>query len=299
MLSFNEIENELRKTVMGQDEAIKELTSVFIRHSLRQYAKEHNINLSSVPSLLLYGNTGSGKTFLLKEFSRVFNMPIIFINSTSISQEGWQGKSFIEQVMEQYRATPQATIIVLDEFDKLIQPNMASGSNISNFLQQSLLAYLDGIEVIDKGIKIDTNNFLFIFTGAFDSLLNKKENKNIGFTEEMKENKDSFYKEMQKYGAIPELLGRIKTTIKMNPITKETYKNLLDNAEFPPNKWITFLSLFSPKSYFYLDKDKIINNSIETNLGVRGLLQQTELEINRQIEENKDTLDFKHLKSGQ
>ncbi len=293
-ISLLELQEKVNSKVVGQEKAVKKITTAIYKHVLRKYAQMLDIEIETNSNLLLAGSSGSGKTYIVREAAKASQLPYIELNAKSISQEGWHGKSFIDQLKNNLDPTNPlwpGTIIFIDEFDKLCMPNYSSGGDdVNQHLQHSLLKYIEGMPIYLFGVDHDTSQFLFVFGGAFSTLTNKKEPKaNIGFNKHAhKEEEDThFYQELIKFGMIPELAGRIRSVSVLNKFDKKMYKQVYNNEHFILNKWLELFKHFKLPSAI---PNKVVNtaikDAIKKDLGCRGFIQSLEDYIDDIINKN-------------
>jgi len=196
-------------------------------------------------AMLMIGPTGSGKNFILEAVSKFDfgnNIKIKFFveDASALTSEGFKGRnlsdlfsdisSFLNPGVLGKAREDCFVIVYLDEIDKLLIPNWSQDENVSVHVQHQLLSALAGTFVR----KVDTSKILFILGGAFGEL-NKiekeKEKHKIGF--QMAEEEDSFDLETSlrenliAMGAERELIGRIRTIVRMEKLTKEELKKVL------------------------------------------------------------------------
>jgi ATP-dependent Clp protease ATP-binding subunit ClpX len=136
-----------------------------------------------------------------------------------------------------------------------------------------------------KMIKVDTKNILFICGGAFDGIdkvIARRVNTNaIGFSvnkdeqENQRKNLLQFInaQDLKSFGLIPELLGRLPVITYLNPLDKETLRNILTE---PKNSLIRqFKRLFEMEGIqLQIDSevlDFMVTKALEYKLGARGL----------------------------
>ena len=239
-MSYIKFEKYLNTNVLGQ-ECINDIAfivyeyikSIYDSYSNPQtFIKNHNF--------LIAGPSGSGKTHLYRTLEnilqtcKIYNLPIIQIDMSSITQEGFKGKnmSYIQKTIFDACTnlhSDSAAIVFLDEFDKKLMPNFdANGVNMNAYIQGEMLTLLDGI----KQNGIDTGRMLFIGVGTFQTFRDKrKDKKAIGF-ESLNENNDKnselLYEDLFKIGAIPELVGRFTGGLyNFKPMTRDNIKKII------------------------------------------------------------------------
>lgn len=303
MLSLKELQDRVKLKVIDQNIHVNKFCTVFYKYLIKQQAHNFGCEFNSSTSCLLIGNSGSGKTYMVREAAKVFDVPFIEINAKSICQEGWAGNSFIDLIEQGMILHLQETkkdntfiptIIFIDEFDKLLVGNFTTkGENLAFHLQASILKYIEGMEMFLKSFKrtINTKNWMFIFAGAFSGL-QEKEVINIGFTKQ-KPDKKKLIKSLENYGMLPEIAGRLQEIIQLNSISENGYKKLLNSEFFVLNQWRELLRRFDIT--FKIPYTKLIKKAIESDLGVRGLIQQTEYLITNIINKNLDKMHIEKL----
>ena len=123
MIKTETIFNELKKSVIGQDEYLKQLALTGYKHQL----KNKLIEMGKEPicsNLLVVGPSGCGKTFSVKQLSKLLDVPFFEINCSNLVQVGYKGASDLEKslgdMVSQFKSKYKNAIIYLDEFDKLL-----------------------------------------------------------------------------------------------------------------------------------------------------------------------------------
>lgn len=135
-------------------------------------------------------------------------------------------------------------------------------------------------------LQIDTTNILFICGGAFDgidkTILNRTTDKNLGFgadihskTEKSMETllKELTPTDLQKFGLIPELIGRLPVLVTLNPLDEEAMVHILTE---PKNALVKqyqkMLDMDHVDLEFTDDALKAIaKEALRRNTGARGL----------------------------
>lgn len=295
LLKLKFVQDELNKKIVNQQEGVQALTTVIYKHYLKIYGIDMGCFFTAPLSLLLHGDTGCGKTFLVKTTAELLNLPFIEVNCKSLSQEGWSGRPFVEVIKEGLveQGHPRGGIIFLDEFDKLCHSNTSSGGdNVNYHIQTSILKYVEGMIFTDsRGNSINFNNWIFVFAGAFVGL-KLNDGIKIGFN-----NKDSSNKVLPTalidYGLLPELAGRINNYAKIRTLDYNDYILILRHPESTLNLWTTMLKKLDIQVEIDYSKEKeMIDKAVDLKLGARGLLQEVEHYITSIINENIDKIDL-------
>lgn len=220
----------LNKHVIGQNE-VKETLALAVYNHYKRLKKDTvypNIKLEK-SNILLAGPSGSGKTHLCKTIAKFFDVPFVIVDAMTFTQAGYVGEDVESMLTKLYLESNSSIsrtekgIIFIDEIDKIAaRPTIgrdASGLGV----QQALLKFLEGSVVntpttLDKRhdkdyIQINTENILFICSGAFIGLDEITEDSLINF------------------GLIPELLGRLPIKVKTNTLTQSDIKNIISVPE--------------------------------------------------------------------
>ncbi|WGH28041.1 MAG: ATP-dependent Clp protease ATP-binding subunit ClpX [Candidatus Shikimatogenerans bostrichidophilus] len=302
----HKIKKILDKYVIGQNEAKKILSVAIYNHYIKllYYNNNNKKNLEIDKSnILIIGETGTGKTLLIKTISKLLNLPFVIVNATSFTEAGYVGED-IESILTRLLLVSnyninlaEKGIVYIDEFDKLSRKNKnpsitrdVSGEGV----QQSLLKFFENSIIYispyigrkhpeQKMIPIKTNNILFIVGGSFEGINNIIENRininKIGYNN-IKNNKNKKnilkyinIKDLKNYGIIPEIIGRLSTIIVFNKLKKKDIKKIITK---PKNSFINqYKELLKLNNIKIIIDNYAINyiaeKSIKLNLGARGI----------------------------
>lgn len=252
----------------GQDEqraAISLMAYRHVRRLKRLYVDgEHHRELPPKQNVLMVGPTGCGKTFLVELlFRHLLKLPTVVVDITSFTESGYVGddvRTILTRLISAAGDNPflaSCGVICLDEFDKLA----AAGSNarfagqgttkdVSGYgVQRELLAMLEGTDVLvplDYGfsaygqrIELSTRNIPFIACGAFSGLdeLLQQNHSNIGFRTGGDDAAEALTIEevgsFQKFGFLPELIGRFSRIVSFPALPAETLRCILVENVLP------------------------------------------------------------------
>jgi ATP-dependent Clp protease ATP-binding subunit ClpC len=228
LMKMNE---ELRKNVVGQDEAIEKVVKSIRRN--RAGLKDPN---KPIGSFIFLGPTGVGKTQLAKILSQylfestdnLIRMDMSeYMEKFSVSRlvgapPGYIGYEEGGQLTEKVRRKPYS-VVLLDEIEKA-HPDVF----------HLLLQVLDDGQLTDSlGRKVDFRNTIIIMTSNIGSRQLKDFGKGVGFETQARNQSDTelakgvIQKALKKSFA-PEFLNRLDDVIIFNPLTKENIHEIID-----------------------------------------------------------------------
>ena len=307
LISPEEIKAYLDQYVIGQEEAKKTLSVAVYNHYKKIVNNE--INKSDIEidksNVILLGNTGSGKTLLVKTIAKLLNVPCYIQDCTKITASGYVGSDVEDclagllRVCDYDIELAQKGIIMLDEGDKIA--TKGAGPSITRdvsgeCVQQSLLKIVEGdvVGVPPMGgrkhpeqslIYVDTTNILFILSGAFvglDSIIKERiGHGRIGFnviSETEYINDDNVYtfaspQDIREFGFIPEFVGRFPIISHVNKLTEEDLYSILKEPKNSLVKQYTQL-LAMDNTRLVIEDDalhEIAKIAFELETGARGL----------------------------
>ena len=230
------LEDELKKSIIGQDEAIKAVSKA-IRRGRSGIADSRR----PIGSFIFMGPTGVGKTELARVIAReVFGgeNALVKIDMSEFGEKhnvsrlvgapaGYIGYDDGGKLTEAVRRKPYS-VILFDEIEK-------AHPDVFNILLQILE---DGILTDGQGNKIKFNNTIVILTSNLGSADMYRESE-LGFTaktakdkkalaEEYEENKSYAMKALKKTMR-PELINRLDNIIVFHALTKKDVEKIFDN----------------------------------------------------------------------
>jgi ATP-dependent Clp protease ATP-binding subunit ClpX len=189
-------------------------------------------------NVILIGPSGSGKTHLARSLAEYLSVPFAVAGVTTLSEAGYVGED-VETVLHKLLLAAncdvqaaQRGIVFLDEIDKLRGGQSFGAKDMRLGVQHALLKVIEGTTCnvppgggnrhpLETCIPFDTSQVLFVCGGAFgglDEVIARRLGRDqFGFDKaagERRDGRESFLRhvlpeDLERYGMIPELLGRL------------------------------------------------------------------------------------------
>lgn len=278
-MPISEMVNNIKKDIIAQDEAIKTIVTAI-------YKNLYFENATMKSNILMYGPTGTGKTALIKSLAKNFDVPVWIEDMTRFTESGYKGENVDDILINLYHNADEdieraeKSIVYLDEIDKKANKGDSDRSFNKDDVLKNLLKIIEGgvfnIEVNHyEKVEFDTSKLTIIVGGAFTDLYKTKVIKSIGFNSEIKkeEKKEITTKDFDDYGLPREFLGRFKTIVRLNALTKEDLLNILKYSDLSALK--NYINEYKNKGTEIvipaLVYDKIAEKAIENGTGARAL----------------------------
>src|SRR5437870_9557168 len=178
--------DELAKVVVGQDEAIREISVAIVKHLVGHPA----------PNILMIGNSGSGKTTLMRAVEQFLSSRpglneyanVIRINANVLAEEhAGYGRAVLGRLfanakrllgpdapVETLLGSVEHGIVFIDEVDK-IRAHVGNTPNVRGIVaQEALLTLMENenieFDIDGKTYGINSSGILFVAGGAFEEL---------------------------------------------------------------------------------------------------------------------------------
>lgn len=319
-LNIQSLKKDLDTMVMGQEDAKRQL---LIEMFKKYVTSKHTDELFTNPStnnVLLVGDSGVGKTHIVRSLSKILDVPFLEIDITTYSQTGYKGNdvaNMIEPLIIQEGGNVERieqSIVFIDEIDKIASTSEREQDHHSTRkVQQALLKMIDGMPIQHDILQsedrtklpaVDTSKITFIAAGAFVGLSDirkerlepEKKTGFVGFNtntsdedkeSELDDSKEYVGTDMIGFGLIPELVGRFPLIVELHPLERDDYKDIL--LKNPDSILKQASATFSAQGIDLEitddDIDWIVDESIKNPLGVRGIAHVVTKGLNNMLYE--------------
>jgi ATP-dependent Clp protease ATP-binding subunit ClpX len=331
-----DIKKLLDVDVVGQEMAKRSLSFAFYLHLLRtNMVKPAAHRITRLPRLdadrelprpimVLIGPTGSGKTFIVSQLCKAFDIPYQRIDCASLVASGYVGNNLNHALYQLLSSTDfniekaSGALLYFDEFDKISESQTGHKGSVGGIeLQQEFLSLIEHDEKVvqaprtsikEESFTLPLKNLTFIFSGSFAGMepsiakrLNKDQHRIRGYGNNTGQAEESFeallhatHQDLMDFGIIPELAGRVNFIVPLHKLRRDDLIAILKTSGKSPLRqyqnffYIHYNELLIDDEVYELMADKILS----LNTGARGIQTVLHTLLNDLLYECPD-VDFK------
>ena len=279
--------------IVGQNNAVKTASLIMFNHA------------NGRPSVSLFcGPTGSGKSAVWRALQREYGTDRIVIHdASSLTAEGWKGANKISTIFQSIAPENRGHIIlVLDEFDKLLEPQIGSnGTNFSDIVQNQLLKLFDHDTIFfgdesgkGDGFTVDASGISVVLLGAFQRLLEQKSENTgiIGFGGQSHQtcnysNTEITFEDLIEYGMREEIAGRITRICSLSPLDEKALMRIARNEIRKLSDQMQREVLIDNNTL-----SKLANEALDKGLGARWLNSQLSIALDELVFEDPNAGEY-------
>ena len=228
----DEVYQKIKETIICQDEPLRCLLVELSRKEMDDRTKKRGI--------LLIGQTGVGKTKIMELLAEYLDRPLLVIDTTQITSEGYVGGDIERELWRLYKSCGQdidraeQAILYFDEIDKKGSEKNSdvSGKAVLNeilpLIEGSIYTAAPNNKTGSPSVEINTKNMIIFLGGSFELVFDLLNVSHAGFERQKTEKRTIIEKkDLKKYGLMPkELLGRV-SLIQLNFLKAAELKRVL------------------------------------------------------------------------
>ena len=246
---LKKLRNAVKEYLVGQDEPLRRLVSELSRMKDKNF--EDNVGI------LLSGDSGVGKTFMVQLVAQFLGVPFVRVDSTDLTVPGYVGRDLEEVLWELYEKSgkdkdaAEHGILFFDEIDKKgsNRKDDISGMGVLNHL----LTLIDGNDVIacrstksigmQEEVKLNSKHMIIIAAGSFPDVYKDKKSQ-VGFNVTSKDDVvDDSNKTpstnvfVEKAMMSSDFMNRLPIRIRLNDLKEKDFEDNFKYGKDSPIKW--------------------------------------------------------------
>ncbi len=294
--SLKNIYEKTLESVVGQDKQVKEILYNILLNQKMANIEELDNPKQYIKNILLRGESGGGKTFIISTIAKLLDIPMFVADATSYTEAGYVGNDVTDMLVNLYHAAgddlekAEKGILVIDEIDK--KAGSASNNDITRgavlngllkIVEGSVIPINVGSNAYPEEIMFDTSRLTIIASGAFENIekirdirIKKETTGVIGFNNNKEtKNIDTNItdKDYVEFGMIKQFMARFPVIVNLTKNTKESLKNIMINSKASALKIEAFKLKALGIDIEFTDDfyDELSSLALSLDIGVRGI----------------------------
>ena len=315
---------KITSDVVGQDEQVKSILYTILENR-RMINKEGLDNPKKyMKNILLRGESGSGKTMIIENITKLLNIPTFIADSTQYTETGWAGDSVTDMLANLYHAAgdnleaAEKGILFIDEVDKKASNDSHSGPSRGAVLDGLLKSIEGAVVPVNVGSKVqeerimfDTTKLTVICSGAFEGIEEYRDRRigkrKAGFEREISKEIDQGITDEDyiAYGMNRQFMSRLPKVVELNKCTKESLIEIMKKSNSSPLKIEKYILEDRGIEVEYTEDfyERLAEVALKMKIGARGIskalskvltnihIENIETNNVSKIIFNKDTVD--------
>lgn len=279
----------LSEYIIGQAKAVKAMSVLMCEHKIQ---KDSELQMPK-SSLLLIGNTGTGKSYLVNKAQRLLSVPLLRINCASLVPAGIVGTTVDKYLTTLYLSVnsnidhAEHAMIHFDEIDKLSDRyhktddyKLSIQLEVLRFFDKNERLYFpDSHKQFSDMISIPTDNLILVFSGAFSGLdqiildrIKKENNGKLNLIDKSNILQYCTTQDIIAFGIIPELAGRLSYISPLNSLGSKEIFNIINAKDSHYLQHLNKCKALGLNISFSEDALRILADKVaDQNIGARGL----------------------------
>jgi len=241
----SEIAEYLKLYIIGQDEAVKTL-SVLVQEHRERISSSFDLPKSSA---LFIGSSGTGKSYLINKSREILDVPLIRVSCAELVPSGIVGTTISKTLTTLHLSAngDSQSIIHFDELDKITAHYHKGEEDFKTTIQLEILKLFDNNEKIyfpesheqyAKLTSINNSRLMLVFSSAFNGIdsfilerLIEEFDGNLKLIDMENIIEYCCSDDIQKYGIIPELAGRLSYICPLRNLNTNDIYNIMTFAK--------------------------------------------------------------------
>ena len=226
IVSPKELKKCLDEYTIGKDEAKKVIALAISEHIKRTW---FDLNIKKT-NVLLLGATGCGKSHIVNATKLLLDnleIPCMIIDAQKFSE-----KQFLDKYSQNVKGSipPERGVVILENIDRItLNAKTSKKSLYKNSIQNEIAQVIEGKEIKNGNLVMNTKDILFIATGTFDNVdLKIKERQDTTLYDVLG------VEDLKEFGLNNFLMRKFQKVIAMPRLSKEDIISILKQKDINP-----------------------------------------------------------------